>query len=302
MEKSILGKTGLYVSRLGAGLAQIEGQEDEKQAGRVLNVALDAGINFLDTAECYGRSEEIVGRSVGHRRDEFVLATKAGHVAAGHEGRPWTGKTVSESIDRSLARMKTDYVDLVQLHAYDVPAPPPDEVVQALMDARQAGKTRFVGYSQENEEADWAVLCGLFDTLQTSFRLCDQRARQGLFSEARAQDMGLIAKRPIANGAWAKARVPGTYGTGVPGELIYRAAAMSALGPIPGAPEDPVALSLGFVLAHSEVDTAIVGTRNPDHMLANIAIVDQQLPIANSAVEELHRRFNELVTYWPGID
>ena len=161
---------------MGVGLSEISAlsSEEQKQAGRLLNAALDAGINFLDTAECYGVSEELIGRYVAHRRNEFILATKAGHVSVGYSGEPWTAQTVADSIDRSLVRMKTEYVDLVQLHAYDAPHPPPDEVVQAVMDAKEAGKTRFVGYRQENEEAEWAIGSGLFDTLQTAFSLADQ--------------------------------------------------------------------------------------------------------------------------------
>ena len=305
MQMTTLGNTGLKVSRLGAGLVQIGtlAPDDVEEAGRVLNAALDAGINFLDTAECYGNSEELIGQTIAHRRDEFVLATKAGHVAGGYSGRPWTAQTVKDSIDRSLARMRTDYVDLVQLHAYDVPAPPPDDVIQAVLDAKEAGKTRFVGYSQENEEAQWAVKSGLFDTLQTAFNLVDQRARHGLFELARAQGMGTIIKRPIANAVWGKAPVPGDHGhRGAIKVLLDRARAMVELGPVPGAPDDPIELALGFVLAHPEVDTAILGTSNPAHMLANIDIAEKRLPLPEEAVEELHRRFDQLGTDWPSID
>ena len=89
MEKRILGKTGYKVSRLGVGLAEIGFQlslADEAEAANVLNTALDAGINFLDTAACYGISEELIGRTVAHRRQEYILATKCGHVAGGYVG------------------------------------------------------------------------------------------------------------------------------------------------------------------------------------------------------------------------
>ena len=306
MDMVTLGKTGLKVSRLGAGLAEI-GQlkvEDEKRAGRVLNAALDAGINFLDTAECYGISEELIGRTVAHRRGEFILATKAGHVPKGHSGQPWTGQTVRDGIDRSLARMRTDYLDLVQLHAFNVPAPPPDEVLRALLDAKEAGKTRFVGYSQENEEAEWAVRSGLFDTLQTAFSLVDQRARYGLFELARSKGMGIVIKRPIANAVWGKALVPGDHHdlNAEEQELLRRAKAMAGLGPISDEPDDAIELALGFVLAHPEVDTAIVGTRNPAHMLANVDIVERRLPIAQEVVEELHRRYDQVGKEWWSID
>ena len=307
MEMAVLGKTGLEVSRLGAGLNEIGRQltaNDVEQAGRVLNAALDGGINFLDTAACYGVSEEMIGRTIAHRRHEYVLATKAGHVTGGYPGRPWMAQTVRDSIDRSLVRMKTDYLDLLQIHAYDMTVPPPDEVVQAVLDAKEAGKVRFVGYSQENDEAEWAVESGLFDALQTAFNLVDQRARYGLLKRARAKGMGIIIKRPIANAAWGKALVQGgpAVGDAVTEKLPERARTMMALGPIPGAPEDHIELALGFVLANPEVDTAIVGTRNPVHMLANIDLVQNRLPIPNDAVDELYRRYDLVGRDWLSID
>ena len=306
METAILGRTGLRVSRLGLGLAAIGGYsvDEPQQAERVLNSALDAGITFLDTAECYGSSEELVGNAVSHRRDEYVLATKAGHVPRGSSGEPWTGNTARDSIDNSLRRLKTDRVDLVQVHAYDIPAPTPDEVLRALTDARDAGKTRFLGYSGENEDAVWALRTGLFDTLQTSFNLVDQSARLLLFELAAANGVGIIAKRPIANAVWGKA-VSGT-GDDTLGattkERLRRARAILDMGPIADAPEDPIAMALGFVLGNDEVATAIVGTGNPEHMLENIRVLETQLPIPESVVAELHRRFDEIGQDWPGID
>ena len=306
METAILGRTGLRISRLGLGLAAIGGfsVDEPAQAERVLNSALDAGITFLDTAECYGSSEELVGNAVSHRRDEYVLATKAGHVPQSSTGEPWTGETARDSIDNSLRLLKTDWVDLVQVHAYDIPAPTPDDVLRALTDARDAGKTRFLGYSGENEDAVWALQTGLFDTLQTSFNLVDQSARRLLFELAEANGAGIIAKRPIANAVWGKA-VSGTGAESVAGttkERLRRAEAILAMGPIAGAPEDPIAMALGFVLGNDEVGTAIVGTKNPEHMLENIEVAETQLPIPESVVAELQRRFDEIGQDWPGID
>ena len=306
METAILGRTGLQVSRLGLGLAAIGGYsvDEPQQAERVLNSALDAGITFLDTAECYGSSEELVGNAVSHRRSEYVLATKAGHVPRGSSGEPWTGETARDSIDNSLRRLKTDWVDLVQVHAYDIPAPTPDDVLRALADARDAGKTRFLGYSGENEDAVWALQTGLFDTLQTSFNLVDQSARHLLFKLAETNGVGIIAKRPIANAVWGKA-VTGTGAETVSGttkERLRRAQAILDMGPIAGAPEDPIAMALGFVLGNDEVATAIVGTRNPEHMLDNIRVLETRLPVPESVVAELQRRFDEIGRDWPGID
>ena len=305
MKTATLGSTGLTVGRLGAGLATIGGLSlgETDKAAWILSAALDAGINFFDTAECYGNSEELIGKTMAHRRDEIVLATKAGHVSTGRSGQPWTGPTVTDGIERSLTKLKTDHVDLVQLHAYDISTPPPDDVIQAVLDAKEAGKTRFLGYSGENEGAEWAVLSGLFDTLQTSFNLVDQRARQGLFERARSGGMGTIGKRPIANAVWGKAASDGDAGlSGTTLERLQRARAMLGLGRIAGAPEDPIVLALGFVLAHQEVHTAIVGTGSPEHMLANIAAVERSLPIPETVVAELHRRFDRLGKDWRAID
>jgi aryl-alcohol dehydrogenase-like predicted oxidoreductase len=121
MDKRQLGKTDMHVSRLGVGLSEIGFSKVEVQtASDVLNTALDAGINFLDTAECYNTSEELVGKAVSQRRNDFFLATKTGHIAGGYVGEEWTAQTVRDSIDRSLKRMKTDNVDLMQLHSCSV--------------------------------------------------------------------------------------------------------------------------------------------------------------------------------------
>jgi aryl-alcohol dehydrogenase-like predicted oxidoreductase len=288
----------MQVSRLGVGLAEIGfnlTMNDAKQAGQVLNRALDAGINFLDTAACYDVSEQLVGETVSKRRGEYVLATKAGHVTGGYEGQPWEYRTVVDSIDRSLKRMRTDHVDVVQLHSCGVDVLEKGDVVRALQEARQAGKTRFIGYSGDNEAAHWAVDSGLFDTLQTSFNLVDQKARTtGLLKKAGQRRMGIIIKRPIANGAWGAKSSPSGYAS----EYYRRAEQMRADGPVQSAPEDRITLALGFTFAHPEINVAIVGTHNPEHMRSNIGKVEESLPIDARAVEDLHRRFDRLGGDW----
>jgi aryl-alcohol dehydrogenase-like predicted oxidoreductase len=296
VEIRTLGKTDLRMSRLGAGLAEIGrlSPAEEAEAARVLNTALDEGICFLDTSACYGISEELIGRAVAHRREEYVLATKCGHVAGGYQGEAWTAQTIRDSIDRSLVRLRTDHIDLVQLHSCSVEVLEWGEAIQALLDAQAAGKARYVGYSGDNEGARWAVESGVFDTLQTSFNLVDQRARMTLFPQAQARGMGVIAKRPIANGAWGARQSLSDYAA----EYYRRAQLMAESGPIPGAPEHRIALALGFTLAHAAVDTAIVGTRNPEHMRTNIEWLETELPLAEEAIEELHRRFDRLGRDW----
>ena len=197
-----LGKTGLDVSVLGFGGAEIgfEGAPDN-DVETLLNAAIDAGLNTIDTAECYQDSEEKIGRAVAHRRGEFHLFTKVGH-ASGLEGEDWDIALMEKSIDRSLQRLQTDCVDLIQLHTCSLDLLQRGEVIEVLKRAQAAGKTRFIGYSGDNEAAQWAVESGHFDTLQTSLSVCDQNIGLKTVPLALQNGMGVIAKRPIANAVW----------------------------------------------------------------------------------------------------
>lgn len=304
MQTVPFGKTGFNVSRLGIGLSEIGSQlsvSDQDQANDMINTALDNGINFLDTSACYGISELLIGRGVPQRRDEYFLATKAGHVALGAEGDEWTYKVVSESIDRSLRLLQTDHVDLVQLHSCDVDVLEKGDVIRALQDAQEAGKTRFIGYSGDNEAAHWAVDSGLFATLQTSYNLVEQRARTtGLLEKATAQGMGTIIKRPIAGGVWGKSRPEagiddaGRYNT----PYLLRAKEIRSLGPIENEPDDGILTALGFTLGDPNANVAIVGTTNPKHMATNIKQIENDLPIPESVINELKTRFEQLDKDW----
>lgn len=303
MERVTFGNTGLEVGRLGLGLSEIGHiltMADIDQAAEVISTALEKGVNFLDTAACYGIGEEVVGRTAADRRDEYVLVTKAGHVTGGYQGEEWTAKTVADSVDRSLERMRTDHLDVLLLHSCRTEVLERGDVIRVLQDAKEAGKTRFIGYSGDNEPAMWAVDSGLFDVLETSYNLTDQKARNGLLQAAEEKGMGIIAKRPIANAVWGVPEVPRPYPRiqHYGEEYFRRAQEMLALGPVPGAPEDPVLLALGFTLARPEIDVAIVGTLNPDHMVSNLELVESGLPVDEAAVEEICRRFDRLGGDW----
>ena len=307
METTILGRTGMKVSRLGIGLAEIgvQNMEEIADVGHLLNSALDSGINFLDTAACYGISEELIGRTVAHRRNEYYLATKCGHSTDPDTGRvissseSWTAEIIEASIDRSLKRMNVDHLDLVQLHSCSLDVLKQGEVIEAIVKAKDKGKTRFIGYSGDNEAAIFAINTDLFDTLQTSFNLVEQHAKSKLFEIAVAHKMGVIAKRPIANGAWGSKGSPVVnFKSGYADEYFRRAQLMMEGGPIPDAPADRIELALGFVLAHSVVHTAIVGTTNLSHLQSNIAMVESQNFLSENALNELYRRFNELGEDW----
>lgn len=303
IETKRLGKTDLEVGRLGIGLSEVGfnlKMADVDQAKDVINQALDSGVNFLDTAACYGISEELLGVVASDRRDEFILATKAGHFLPRGEGEDWTYDLVISSIDRSLELLKTDHVDIVQLHSCVVEVLERGDVIRALQDAKAAGKTRFIGYSGDNENAKWAVTSGLFDTLQTSFNLVDQNARTNLFADVEARDMGLIIKRPIGNAVWGATADPKPYThmSDYTEEYFRRAGVMSAEGPLADDPEDRIRLALGFTFAHPEVDVTIVGTQRPGHMKSNLEMVSDPLGVSDATVSDLHARWDKLSAGW----
>ncbi|HUX22222.1 MAG TPA: aldo/keto reductase [Spirochaetia bacterium] len=303
MEYRAFGNTGLEVSRLGVGMSELGfelSMKDIEQASRVLNSALDHGINLLDTAACYGIAEELIGRCVSGRRDDFILSTKCGHVPTGYKGEDWTAKTVAESVDRSLERMKTDHIDIVHLHSCSVEILERGEVIGALQAAKRAGKTRLIAYSGDNDAVEWAVRSGLFDSIQTSINLVDQRARTRVLPAALKAGLGVIAKRPIANGVWQAEESPSEYAAA----YFERATAMLARGTIEhGWNEEPhpVQLALGYVLSLPGVSTAIIGTKNPAHMITNIQHLASISDFSTQIVEELNRRFDTLGADWPQL-
>ncbi|PYM38369.1 MAG: aldo/keto reductase, partial [Candidatus Rokuibacteriota bacterium] len=176
MERRRLGKTDMKVSVLGFGGAEIGyARVAPATVGRLLGSALDAGLNAIDTAECYAGSEALIGRAVGRRRAEYYLFTKCGHAA--EDGRAdWRPRSLAESIERSLRRLRTDYVDLIQLHSCSERELRKGDVIEALERARERGQARYIGYSGDGAAARYAVECGRFDTLQTSISIADQAA------------------------------------------------------------------------------------------------------------------------------
>ena len=306
MEMSFSGNTGLKISRLGIGLAEIGYQltsENILEASNLLNTAIDNGINFLDTSTCYGVSEELIGKTVSNRRKEYILATKCGHSPKRKpfEKHPedWLPLTVEQNINTSLKRLKTDYVDLLQIHSCSLEILKKGEIIEALQKIRDSGKARFIGYSGDNEAAVYAMSLGLFDTLQTSFNLVDQKARQNLFSKVKENNTGLIIKRPIANASWRPAKRP-IYGTeeNYIDYYLDRANEMIELGPFVDEPEDSIELALGFVLSHNVVNTAIVGTQNHKHLLNNIALLNKGINLDNNLINDLYSRFDKLGDDW----
>src|SRR5262245_45102206 len=158
----------MRVSVLGFGGAEIgfEGAAQETVT-QLLNDALDAGLNVIDTAECYPGSEELIGRAVADRRRDFYLFTKCGHPDSPMQG-DWRPESLLRSIERSLRRLRTDRLDLVQLHSCSEEELRRGDVIAALQQAREKGYACYIGYSGDSTAAHFAVTSGAFDTLQTS--------------------------------------------------------------------------------------------------------------------------------------
>src|SRR5262249_31747584 len=208
MEQRQLGRTDIVASVLGFGGSEIGYERASlRTVEHLLGSALDAGLNVVDTAECYEDSEELIGKAIGGRRSQFCLFTKCGH--AGGWGRAnWRPKALLSGIERSLKRLRTDHLDLIQLHSCSLAELRKGDVIAALEQARERGWTRYIGYNGDADAARYAVECGRFDTLQTSVSVADQQAIDLTLPLARSRGVGVIAKRPLANVAWRYARKP----------------------------------------------------------------------------------------------
>jgi len=300
MEKVLLGKTGLEVSRLGIGLSEI-GSSDKETSKQILHTALDNGINFFDTASCYGMSEEFVGENLSNKRNEIVLASKCGHSSRFNPNlADWTYKGVKKSIDRSLSLLKTDRVDIMQLHSCDVETLERGEVIKALEEAKSDGKILHLGFSGDNDAVIWAAESNKFETMQTSFNLVEQKARYKLFDIVRKINLGLIAKRPIANGAWRANENPNVHSapSNYAEEYFRRAGIIKGLGKINHEPENRIQTSMGYIFSFNEIDVGIIGTQNPKHLISNINMYSKCLEMSENVVDELNKRFDELGKDW----
>jgi aryl-alcohol dehydrogenase-like predicted oxidoreductase len=266
VERRRLGRTDMMVSVLGFGGSEIGYQRvSRRTVGRLLDGALDAGLNVIDTAECYEDSEELIGGAVAARRREFYLFTKCGHGRGWGRGN-WQPAALLASIERSLKRLATDHLDLIQLHSCSRAELGKGDVIGALERARERGLTRYIGYSGDGEAARYAVECGRFDTLQTSVIIADQEALDLTLPLARTREVGIIAKRPLANAAWRYARKPAE-----PYYQTYWSRLRALDYPFLRNPEAGAATALRFTLAVAGVHTAIVGTTKPERWSQNAA-------------------------------
>jgi aryl-alcohol dehydrogenase-like predicted oxidoreductase len=290
MEKRTLGKTGMAVSVLGFGGSEIGYQSVAlKTVEKILNGALDAGINLIDTAACYGDSEELIGKAVSARRAQFFLTTKCGH-ASGIRLPDWSEALIPRSIDRSLKRLRTDHLAVLQLHSCSEEVLREGAVVEALRRAREAGKTRFLGYSGDGADARYAVECGVFDTLQISVSIADQEAIDLVLPKAIERGMGVIAKRPIANAAWLSDKGARDFYSRPYYERLQKLG-YKFLGL---APQESVKSALRFTLSVPGVHAAIVGTTKPERVRPNIAMIKEAGALPKGEYQAIRARWREI--------
>jgi hypothetical protein len=221
-------------------------------------------------------SEELIGKAVSHRRKDFYLFTKCGHATgldlSDIDTGSWDAEVIIKSIDRSLKNLRTDYLDLIQLHSCTRKVLEKGSAIEGLQKARAAGKVRYIGYSGDGEDAKYAVETDVFDSLQTSISIADQQSINLTVPLAQKRNMGIIAKRPIANACWRNRKAPDKNDYARPywdrlQELDYSF--------INGNLDKSISIALRFTLSISGVCVAIVGTSNPDRWTENAKLLKQ---------------------------
>ena len=263
LTRRTLGRTGLEVTQLGFGAAERglpDSADHDARAAGVLNAAIDAGVNLIDTAPDYGASEERIGRCVGHRRHEFYLATKCGCNIDGdgnrlQPGHLWTADRLRANIDQSLRRLGTDCVDLLQMHNPSVEDVERGGLIEALEEIRAAGKIRFIGVSSTHPHLAAFVASGAFDVFQIPYSALE-REHEGMMQEAADAGAGILVRGGISLGHRADERRQATWEKAGLEEL---AGGMSRHEFI-----------LRFTLSHPACHTTIVGTTSLDHMRSNL--------------------------------
>lgn len=264
-----LGRTGLEVTQLGFGAMEFrtpeggEGREtSEEQAEKVLNAVLDFGITFVDTAPDYGVSEERIGKYISHRRDEFTLATKCGcnideNGVRQEPSHLWTGDRLRRNIDQSLERMKTDHVDVLQMHGGSLEDVEKGGLIEVLQEIRDAGKTRFFSVSSTAPNLMQLVDTGAFDTFQIPYCVLERKHEQ-MIQQAADAGCGIVVRGGIGKGhcgpedRWAKWDEAGLDDL-LDGMNRYE-------------------FVLRYTLTHPACHTTIVGTLDLGHLEANVTV------------------------------
>ncbi|MCA1624910.1 MAG: aldo/keto reductase [Acidobacteria bacterium] len=298
MEKRKFGKTDMEVSVLGFGGAEIGYNPNQTQAdvNDLLNSALDAGLNVIDTAAAYKTSEELIGEAVGKRRKDFYLLTKCGALDA-FTRFDWSKKGILETIEQSLRNLKTDYLDITQLHSCDTEILQQGDCIEGLQRAREKGYTRYIGYSGDREEAKYAIEMDVFDSFQTSVNVVDQTPIDGNIKLASEKGLGVIAKRPIANAAWRDSVKPENSYLHEYWERLQKL----KFDFLDKSLEESISKALRFTMSIPGVDTMIVGTTKPGRWSENAKFVAEG-KLSSEEFEAIRQRWHKVADEsWVGM-
>lgn len=308
MNQRRFGTTGMLVSELGLGTMTFGRESDEAQSRAVLDRYLDAGGNLIDTADVYaaGRSEEILGRALGTRRDRVVLATKFRMtVGADPNERGASRRHLRASLEASLRRLQTDRIDLYQVHLWD-PFTPLDETLSTLDDAVRDGKVLYVGASNFT---GWQIAQALgrsllnrwepFVSVQPQYSLAERGAEREVIPAAKAFGLAVVPWSPLAGGLLTgkyapgvappgATRLAGTTAGGVRARSWFDAgskdAIVHAVREVAAAVDrSPAQVALNWVLNRPGVTAPIVGARTPEQLDADLSATGWHL-------DDEHRR------------
>lgn len=297
MQYRTFGRTDLQVSALALGTVELGldygipapghfGRPAEADAIRLVHAALDAGINFIDTARAYGESEFILGKALQGRRQSVVLATKVGLYQP--DGTLPTGAALRnhmlDALHTSLRLLQTDFVDIWQLHLVDEAVLAQRETIaEVFAEARTAGKVRYTGGSFYGAKtAEQALTYDLFDGLQVTYSVVDQRLADNVLPLAQQQGVGVMVRSVLLKGALTE------RGEHLPDHLeplrarsrqFRRLVAEAQLG------LDAAQVALAFALAHPQIDAVLVGVRSEEELAADLAAVAQ--PLAPALLAQL---------------
>jgi len=282
-----LGRTGADVTILGYGAMELRGlprgpEITDEDAGRLLNAVLDGGINLIDTSPDYGRSEELIGTYLAHRRDEFFLASKCGcPMEQPAEAPPpyphdYSPANVRANVERSLRRLRTDRLDLVQVHMSPSRATlEQNRTVETLRELQAEGKVRFIGMSGILPQLPDHLAMNVFDVFQIPYSAV-QRDHEELISEAAAKGAGTFIRGGAARGAASEEKNwqtgPLTQRAGL-GQRNWETSGIEDL--LTDAGMSRMEFVLRFTVSHPGLSTTIVGTSSLAHLAGNIAIAEK---------------------------
>ena len=276
-----LGRTGLEVTRLGYGAMELRAMEPSAEVETVLNAVLDAGINYIDTSNDYGRSEEHIGRYISKRRSEYFLATKCGCIPGGGE-HIFTRENLFRALEESLERMRTDYIDVMQLHGGTVEQIEDGGIVEVLKEMRSSGKVRWIGTSTRLPSLPTFLDSGAFDEFQIPYSALE-RDHEDLITKSAKAGIGTVIRGGVAKGEPGVGR-----GTADRWEKFGDA----RLDDLREDGEGRSVFMLRLTLSHPDIHTIIAGTKNPAHLRENVDAASRG-PLPPETYSEAMRRLSE---------